>query len=188
MFICPGCTMYKGRGQKAIRGRINGRGLKVRLKRSILLYYLLSLPPSATKHIPQIDLINTRPVLIKAALYDWISCSKFVFILVKSDIYRTMRQSLYYRIQSESSSLNSTEHGGGPRLAQARKGMVKTACKHRLSDLVVIISFIPQQYVFLNPTRPCDAFQLRNNFSYRLNRHIIDLNKNPYMTREVKCT
>ena len=66
-----------------------------------------------------IDLANTRPVvsLIQAALADWISCSQIGFLLVKGDIYWTMWQNFYYRIQSESSFLDSAKYGGGPRLA-----------------------------------------------------------------------
>ena len=56
--------------------------------------------------VPQIDLLNTRPVipLNKGSF----SYRQFGFLLVKIDIYRTRRQSLHIRIQPEkSSSLDS---------------------------------------------------------------------------------
>ena len=48
--------------------------------------------------------LNTRPVkaLMWAALYDRSSYSQFGLLLVKGDIYRTRRQSLKHRVQSNS--------------------------------------------------------------------------------------
>ena len=62
------------------------------------------------------DLLYTRPVipLNKAALADWIS--QFSFLLVKGDIYLSRQQSLFYRIQSEKSSLDSKNMAGVTRL------------------------------------------------------------------------
>ena len=62
---------------------------------------------------------------MQVALADWISYRQFAFLLVKVDIYQTRRQTLYYRIKSEKSSIDSTKHGGG-----------------RVKVIVIIISFL----------------------------------------------
>ena len=58
-------------------------------------------------------------------LADWIIYCQFGLLLVKGDIFRTRRQSLYYRIQSEKTSLDTAKHGGDTRLVQARNRRVK---------------------------------------------------------------
>ena len=69
-----------------------------------------------------------------AALADWISYSQIGFLLVKGDIYRTRRQSLYYSILSGNSFLECTKHGGDTRLAIGK--IVNIDCQ---MDLVVTL-------------------------------------------------
>ena len=79
-----------------------------------------------------IDLLTLdRPFFfIYAALADGSSNNKFGFQLVEGDIYRTRRQSLYYRIQLGKPSLDSTKYEGDPRQAYCvySQGSINDLC------------------------------------------------------------